>query len=61
MTNAGRSNEAQTFTYVPDSGKAVFSKRTPISKLSHFCRGAENIDLGRFKSSPQSIIQSLRR
>lgn len=27
MTNAGRSNEAQTFTYIPDSGTAVLSKR----------------------------------
>lgn len=62
MTNAGRSNEAQTFTYVPDSGTAALSKRTPILiKLSHFYCRAENIDLGCFKCSPQSIIQSLRR
>lgn len=46
MTNAGRSNEAQTFTYIPDSGTAVRSKRPPIPKLSHFYCEAENIDFG---------------
>lgn len=61
MTNAGRSNEAQTFTYIPDSGTAVLSKKPSIPNLSHCYCEAENIDLGSFKSYPQSIIQSPRR
>lgn len=36
MTNAGRSHEAQTFTYVPDTGTDVLSKRPPSSKCSNF-------------------------
>lgn len=53
MTNAGRSNEAQTFTYIPDSGTAALSKRTPILiKRSHFYCRAENIDPWVFQIFP---------
>lgn len=52
MTNAGRSNEAQTFTYIPDSGTTVLSKRPPIPERSHFYFEAESIDLGCFKILP---------
>lgn len=36
MTNAGRSNEAQTFTYIPDSGTAHASKEATYSKVLSF-------------------------
>lgn len=36
MTNAGRSHEAQTFTYIPDTGTAAPSRRPPRSECSHF-------------------------
>lgn len=53
VTNAGRSHEAQTFTYVPDTGTAVLSKRPPRPNSSHFC--AEPIQTAQFVfSTPPS-------
>lgn len=49
MTNAGRSNEAQTFAYLPDSGATALPERP---KLSRFYREPENVDLVCFQILP---------
>lgn len=36
MTNAGRSHEAQTFTYIPESGTATISN-AEATKFKYFC------------------------